>query len=66
MALDEIKKGLDHHTYDSLVQVKNDLGQCFNNAKKYNARDSPIWLAAKFLHVRVLLCFRCKSIDGMP
>lgn len=66
MALDEIKKGLDHSTYDSLEQVKNDLGQCFNNAKKYNARDSPIWLAAKFLHVRVLFCRHCNSIDRMP
>lgn len=55
MALDEIKKSLDHNAYNSLEWVKNDLGLCFNNAKKYNARDSPIWLAAKFLHVRVLL-----------
>lgn len=54
MSLDEIKKGLDHGSYESLEQVKSDLGQCFNNAKKYNARDSQIWLDAKFLHVRSL------------
>lgn len=60
MALDEIKKSLDHNAYNSLEWVKNDLGLCFNNAKKYNARDSSIWLAAKFLHVRVLPYCRYK------
>lgn len=51
MSLDEVKKGLDHGSYQSLQQVKIDIVQCFTNAKKYNQKESPIWLDAKFLHV---------------
>lgn len=63
-SLDEIKKGLDLGTYQSLEAVKDDLELCFSNAKKYNQKDSTIWLDAKALHVcadRFLLCASLNS-----
>ena len=51
ISLDEIKKNLDRGTYQSLEAVKDDLQLCFGNAKKYNMKDSPIWLDAKALGV---------------
>lgn len=52
ISLDEIKKGIDHGSYHSLEQVRDDIVHCFTNAKKYNQKESAIWLDAKFLHVR--------------
>jgi chromatin structure-remodeling complex subunit RSC4 len=52
ISLDEIKKGIDHGSYHSLEQIKEDIVHCFTNAKKYNQKESAIWLDAKFLHVR--------------
>lgn len=50
IALDKIKSQLDAGQYPSLVTVKNDLEQCFRNAKRYNLKDSQIFNNAKFLH----------------
>ena len=51
IALDKIKSHLDAGQYISLIAVKNDLEQCFRNAKRYNLKDSQIFNDAKFLHV---------------
>lgn len=51
IALDKIKSQLDLGEYQSLVAVKNDLDQCFRNAKRYNLKESQIFNDAKFLHV---------------
>jgi hypothetical protein len=51
IALDKIKSQLDAGQYPSLIAVKNDLEQCFRNAKRYNLKDSQIFNDAKFLHV---------------
>jgi len=50
ISLDEIKKLLDQGSYKSLEDVKDDIVHCFTNAKKYNLKNSPIWLDAKTLH----------------
>ncbi|KAI0253274.1 Bromodomain-containing protein [Lactifluus subvellereus] len=50
IALDKIKSQLEAGEYRSLLAVKNDLGQCFRNAKRYNLKDSQIFNDAKFLH----------------
>ena len=51
IALDKIKSQLDLGEYQSLIAVKNDLDQCFRNAKRYNVKESQIFNDAKFLHV---------------
>jgi chromatin structure-remodeling complex subunit RSC4 len=51
VSLNQIKEGLDRNQYPTLEAVKNDLEQCFVNAKRYNQRDSQIWKDAKLLHV---------------
>ncbi|KAF8492788.1 RSC complex protein [Russula emetica] len=50
IALDKIKSQLDAGQYPSLIAVKNDLEQCFRNAKRYNLKDSQIFNDAKLLH----------------
>lgn len=55
IALDKIKSQLDAGQYPTLIAVKNDLEQCFRNAKRYNLKDSQIFNDAKFLHVCYLL-----------
>jgi chromatin structure-remodeling complex subunit RSC4 len=54
IALDKVKAQLDASQYSSLIAVKNDLEQCFRNAKRYNLKDSQIFNDAKFLHVCLL------------
>lgn len=44
---------LDSHGYASLEDVKADFDLCFKNAKRYNMKNSDIWLAARDLQVRV-------------
>ena len=51
ISLDEIKIQLDQGSYKTFEEVKDDLVHCFTNAKKYNQKNSPIWLDAKTLHV---------------
>ena len=55
IALDKIKSQLDSGEYQSLFAVKNDLDQCFRNAKRYNLKESQIFNDAKFLHVCPLI-----------
>ncbi|KAF8846080.1 Bromodomain-containing protein [Paxillus ammoniavirescens] len=49
MCLDDIKKKIDEDGYPLLDEVRQDFELCFTNAKRYNMKDSPIWLDAKFL-----------------
>ncbi|KAG9314100.1 Bromodomain-containing protein [Chiua virens] len=49
ICLDEIKKKIDEDQYPSLDEVRQDFELCFTNAKRYNVKESPIWLDAKFL-----------------
>ncbi|KAH0838060.1 Bromodomain-containing protein [Lanmaoa asiatica] len=49
ICLDDIKKKIDEDRYPSLDDVRQDFELCFANAKRYNMKDSPIWLDAKFL-----------------
>ena len=51
ICLDDVKKKIDDHQYPSLDDVRQDFELCFTNAKRYNTKDSPIWLDAKFLLV---------------
>ncbi|KIK94150.1 hypothetical protein PAXRUDRAFT_470360 [Paxillus rubicundulus Ve08.2h10] len=51
ICLDDIKKKIDEDEYPSLDEVRQDFELCFSNAKRYNMKDSPIWLDAKFLLV---------------
>lgn len=55
ICLDDIKKKIDEDKYSSLDDVRQDFELCFTNAKRYNMKDSPIWLDAKFLLVSTLL-----------
>ncbi|KAL4070665.1 RSC complex protein [Scleroderma citrinum] len=49
ICLDDIKKKIDDNHYPSLDEVRLDFELCFTNAKRYNIKESPIWLDAKFL-----------------
>lgn len=51
ICLDDIKKKIDENSYFSLDEVREDFELCFTNAKRYNMKESPIWLDAKFLLV---------------
>ena len=55
MALDDIKRQLDNDEYSSFEDVKQDMEQCFKNAKRYNMKESQIWKDAKHLHVSTLI-----------
>lgn len=52
ICLDDIKKKIDDGLYNSLDDIRQDFDLCFSNAKKYNQKNSQIWLDAKFLLVR--------------
>ncbi|KAF9486466.1 Bromodomain-containing protein [Pholiota conissans] len=49
IALDDIKRKLDHHNYSSLQDVKNDFELLVANAKQYNLAESAIVQDAKEL-----------------
>lgn len=51
ICLDDIKKNIDADKYPSLDEVRQDFELCFANAKRYNIKESPIWLDARFLLV---------------
>ena len=59
IALEEIKKQLDHGAYPSLEVLKSDFELCFHNAKQYNMKDSEIWRDAKDLLVSISSQFEC-------
>ncbi|KAF7796572.1 hypothetical protein EIP86_007753 [Pleurotus ostreatoroseus] len=54
IALDDIKRQLEHGGYATFSEVKQDFEQCFRNAKRYNVKESQIWRDAKHLHKLVL------------
>ncbi|KAF8215860.1 Bromodomain-containing protein [Mycena galopus ATCC 62051] len=49
IALEDIKKQLESNHYPTLEAVRQDFELCFENAKSYNMKDSPIWHDAKDL-----------------
>ncbi|TKY84799.1 hypothetical protein EX895_005879 [Sporisorium graminicola] len=57
MALDEIQSKLDQRSYSSLPDVKHDFETICNNAKRYNLRDTPVWLKARELHSLVKITY---------
>ena len=64
IALDDIKRQLEHGGYATFSEVKQDFEQCFRNAKRYNVKESQIWRDAKHLHVcssTALLCIHSDS-----
>ncbi|ODN99502.1 hypothetical protein L198_03346 [Cryptococcus wingfieldii CBS 7118] len=50
MSLEIVKQRLDKQEYDTLKDVVADIGQIFNNAKRYNVRESALFQWAKKLH----------------
>ncbi|KAA1468131.1 Bromodomain-containing protein [Dentipellis sp. KUC8613] len=50
IALDDIKSNLESGAYATIEDAKNDFELCFRNAKRYNQKESPIWMDAKALH----------------
>lgn len=50
MSLDMVKEKLDKAQYDTLNDVCNDMSQIWNNAKRYNMRESLIFQWAKKMH----------------
>ncbi|WVQ70702.1 hypothetical protein IAR50_000224 [Cryptococcus sp. DSM 104548] len=50
MSLEIVKQRLDKQEYDTLKDVVADLGQIFNNAKRYNVKESALFQWAKKLH----------------
>ncbi|SOV02117.1 related to RSC1 - component of the RSC chromatin remodeling complex [Ustilago sp. UG-2017a] len=57
MALEEIQQKLDQHSYAALPDVKHDFETICNNAKRYNLRDTPVWLKAKELHSLIKITY---------
>ncbi|KDN52576.1 Bromodomain-containing protein, partial [Tilletiaria anomala UBC 951] len=51
IAFEEIVDKLHERSYKSLDELKHDCETICNNAKRYNLRDSTIWVLAKRLHV---------------
>lgn len=54
IALEDIKKQLDHNAYHTLEEARADFELCFTNAKTYNMKESEIWKDAKDLLVSEL------------
>ncbi|WFC96639.1 hypothetical protein MBRA1_003300 [Malassezia brasiliensis] len=50
MTLTDIKTRLKQHEYTTFADVKHDFELICNNAKRFNMRDSEIWLQARDLH----------------
>ncbi|KAG1754925.1 Bromodomain-containing protein [Suillus paluster] len=49
ICLDDIKQKIDDGLYNSIDDIRQDFDLCFSNAKKYNQKNSRIWLDAKFM-----------------
>ena len=62
ICLDDIKKKIDEDRYLSLDDVRQDFELCFTNAKRYNMKESPIWLDAKYLLVSLLTSLSVASL----
>ncbi|GAA5966595.1 hypothetical protein JCM3765_005668 [Sporobolomyces pararoseus] len=50
VCLNQIKQRLDSHSYPSLSDAKTDMNQIFVNAKRFNQRESLLFMDAKKLH----------------
>ncbi|CAE6469182.1 unnamed protein product [Rhizoctonia solani] len=61
IAFDDIRAKIDAHGYASLEDVKSDFDLCFNNAKKYNVKNSDIWNAARDLQRKAATI--CKTLQ---
>lgn len=66
IALDDIKKKLDNLEYPTFESCKRDFDQLFVNAKRFNERDSAIWLDAKFLHVSACVAGPNITLTAIP
>jgi len=51
MCLHDIERRLEKRAYASFGEVRADCETVCGNAKRFNLRDSPIWLKARALHV---------------
>lgn len=51
MCLHDIERRLEARGYASFGEVRQDCETVCHNAKRYNLRESPIWLKARALHV---------------
>lgn len=58
IAFDDIKARIDAHGYASLEDVKADFDLCFRNAKRYNMKNSDIWIAARDLQRMAATTFK--------
>ncbi|CDW97868.1 hypothetical protein [Sporisorium scitamineum] len=65
MALDGIQSKLDQRSYPTLPDVKHDFETICNNAKRYNLRDTPVWLKAKELHSLVKITY-VRIVESLP
>lgn len=50
LTYEHIRRKLDQREYPTFEQVKHDCEVVCQNAKRYNQKDTPIWLKAKALH----------------
>nr|CDI54051.1 bromodomain-containing protein [Melanopsichium pennsylvanicum 4] len=65
MALEQIQTKLDQRTYATLPDVKYDFETICNNAKRYNLRDTPVWLKAKELHSLIKITY-VQIVESLP
>ncbi|GAC95164.1 hypothetical protein PHSY_002739 [Pseudozyma hubeiensis SY62] len=65
MALEEIQSKLDQRSYPTLPDVKHDFETICNNAKRYNLRDTPVWLKAKELHSLIKITY-VQIVESLP
>ncbi|SPO26695.1 related to RSC1 - component of the RSC chromatin remodeling complex [Ustilago trichophora] len=65
MSLEEIQHKLDQHIYPGLPEIKHDFETICNNAKRYNLRDTPVWLKAKELHSLIKITY-VQIVESLP
>ncbi len=67
-SLDQIQSRLDDVTTNgnaTLPDVKHDFETICNNAKRYNQRDTPVWLKARDLHSLVKITY-VQIVETLP
>lgn len=65
LALDAIQQKLDQRAYASLPDIKHDFETICNNAKRYNLRDTPVWLKARDLHSLIKITY-VQIVESLP
>lgn len=65
VALDAIQHKLDQRAYTSLPDIKHDFETICNNAKRYNLRDTPVWLKARDLHSLIKITY-VQIVESLP